>query len=69
MKQNQRLLNWGARRAACKPYFFLPEYKTPVFSMYFGVIISNEPQFEPQRVVEPPSPENARFIFEIKSLG
>lgn len=65
LKENQRLLNWGARRAALRPYFLHPLVKSPLFSTGISHISKNAPQNEPHFGLE----VKAAVTLEIKSSG
>lgn len=64
-EKNQRLENWGARRAAFRPYFLRPLVKSPLFSTGISHISKNAPQNEPHFGLE----AKAAVTLEIKSLG
>ena len=49
--QTQRLENWGARRAAFRPYFLRPVQKNTVFSMITRFLISNAPRYAPRKLL------------------
>lgn len=61
----QRLENWGARRAAFRPYFLRSLAKSPLFSMGISHASKNAPQNEPYFGLE----AKAAVTLEIKSLG